>query len=153
MPFSLCAVTVILIYSVGPHTVSNHHIYTFVVSRAFMAGAASQAGDADSSRAPGLTSGLQGSVNVHRGALLLVPQWRCISSFVFYNFVLSPDFWISNIPRYFSFAMYPRACKKRIDIGTFEFSFTRIDNNRLYYLVKRPPKSCYFQIWGYTFLT
>ena len=31
-----------------------------------MAGAASQAGDADSSRAPGVTSGLQGSVNVHR---------------------------------------------------------------------------------------
>ena len=43
-----------------------------------------QAGDADSSRAPGLTSGLQGSVNVHRGALLLVPRWRSISSFVFY---------------------------------------------------------------------
>ena len=39
-----------------------------------MAGAASQAGDADSSRAPGLTSGLKGSVNIHRGALLLVPQ-------------------------------------------------------------------------------
>ena len=36
-----------------------------------MAGAASQAGDADSSRAPGLTSGLQGSVNVHRGALFV----------------------------------------------------------------------------------
>ena len=46
----------------------------FVVSRAFIAGAASQARDADSSLAPGLTSGLQGSVNVHRGALLLVPQ-------------------------------------------------------------------------------
>ena len=45
---------------------------------------ASQAGDADSFRAPGLTSGLQGSVNVHRGAYLLVPQWQCISSFVFY---------------------------------------------------------------------
>ena len=72
------------LYSVGPHPVSSLHIYTFVVSRAFMAGAASQAGDADSSRAPGLTSGLQGSVNVHRGTLLLVPQWRCISSFVFY---------------------------------------------------------------------
>ena len=43
-------------------------------SRAFLAGAASQAGDADSSRAPGITSGLQGSMNVHRGALLLVPQ-------------------------------------------------------------------------------
>ena len=27
-----------------------------------------------SSRAPCLTSGLQGSVNVHRGALFLVPQ-------------------------------------------------------------------------------
>ena len=69
------------LYSVGPHPVSGLHIFTFVVSRAFMA--ASQAGDADSSRAPGLTSVLQGSVNVHRGALLLVPQWQCISSFVF----------------------------------------------------------------------
>ena len=49
-----------------------------------MAGAASQAGDADTSWAPVLTSGLQGSVNVHRGALLLVPQWQSISSFVFY---------------------------------------------------------------------
>ena len=72
------------LYSVGPHSVPSLHIYTFVVSRAFMAGAESQAGDADSSRALGHTSGLQGSVNVHRGALLLVPQWQCISSFVFY---------------------------------------------------------------------
>ena len=39
-----------------------------------MAGAASQVGDADSSRAPGLTSCLQGSVNVQCGALLLVLQ-------------------------------------------------------------------------------
>ena len=65
-------------------TVSILHVYTFVVSRTFIAGAASQAGDADSSRAPGLTSGLQGSVNVNRGALLLAPQWQCISPFVFY---------------------------------------------------------------------
>ena len=72
------------LYSVGPHPVSSLYICTSVVSRAFMAGAASHAGDADSSRAPGLTSGLQGSVNVHRGALLFVPQWQCISSFVFY---------------------------------------------------------------------
>ena len=43
------------LFSVGPHPVLSLHIYTFVVSRAFMAGAASQAGDADSSRAPGLT--------------------------------------------------------------------------------------------------
>ena len=56
------------------YQVSSLHIYTFVESRAFMPGAASQAGDADSSRAPGLTSGLQGSVNVHRGALMGVPQ-------------------------------------------------------------------------------
>ena len=52
-----------------------------------MAGAASQEGDDDSSRAPGPTSGMQGSVNVQRGALLCVPQWQCISSFVFYIFV------------------------------------------------------------------
>ena len=49
-----------------------------------MASAASQAGGADSSRSPSRTSGLQESVNVHRCALLLVPQWQCISSFVFY---------------------------------------------------------------------
>ena len=75
------------LYSVGSHPVSNLLIYTSVVSGAFMAGAASQAWDADSSRAPGLTSGLQGSVNVHREALLCVPQWQWISSFVFYIFV------------------------------------------------------------------
>ena len=75
------------LYSVGPHPVPSLHIYTFVVSRAFMAGAASQVGDSDSSRALGLISGLQGSVNVHRGALLLVPQWQCISSFVFYIYL------------------------------------------------------------------
>ena len=80
MPFSWWH----FLYSVGLHPVSSVHIYTFVVSRAFMAGAASQAGETDSSQAPGLTSGLLGSVNVHRGALLLVPQWQCISSFVFY---------------------------------------------------------------------
>ena len=48
-----------------------------------MAGAASQAGDADSSRAPGLTSGLQGSMNVKPwcsivGATVTVHQFFCI---------------------------------------------------------------------------
>ena len=57
-----------------PLAVSDLHVYTFVVLQAFMAGAAGHAGDAGSSRAPGLASGLQGSVGVHRGALLLVPQ-------------------------------------------------------------------------------
>ena len=80
------------LYSVGPNPVSSLHIYTFVVSRAFMVGAPSQVGDADSSRAPGLASGLLGSVNVHLGALLLVPQWQCISSFVFYFFFISHSF-------------------------------------------------------------
>ena len=61
------------------------HEYTLSLCRGHsLAGVASEAGNAGSSRAPGLTSGLQGSVNVHRGALLLVPQWQCISSFVFY---------------------------------------------------------------------
>ena len=53
-----------------------------------MEGAASQARGADSSRAPGLTSGLQGSVNAHRGALLLLPWGQCISFFVFYIYEL-----------------------------------------------------------------
>ena len=61
-------------YIVSVYIQCQTSIYTFVVSRAFKAGVANQAGDADSSRTPGLTSGLQGSVNVHRGALLLVPQ-------------------------------------------------------------------------------
>ena len=55
-----------------------------------------------------LSSGLQVSMNVHRGALLLVTQWQCISSFVFYIFPnLSGlrTFWVSNIPRYFYFAI------------------------------------------------
>ena len=68
-----------LLYSVRPHPMSSLHIYAFVVSRAFMTGAASQAGDADSSRAPGLTSGLQGSVNASIvGATVTVHQFVCI---------------------------------------------------------------------------
>ena len=63
---------------VGPHPVSSLHIYSFVVSRAFMAGAASQTGDADSYRAPGLTSGLQGSMNVHCGAIVGATAFICI---------------------------------------------------------------------------
>ena len=55
-----------------------------------MVGAASQAGDADSSQAPGLTSGLHGSMDVHRGVLLLVPQWQWFSSFVFYIDIIIP---------------------------------------------------------------
>ena len=51
-----------------------NQLHVFALSRLFIAGAASQAGDADSSRAPGLASGLKGPVNVHRVTLLLVPQ-------------------------------------------------------------------------------
>ena len=63
---------------------SSLHIYTFVGSQVFIAGAASQAGDADS-WAPGLTSGLQGSVNVPWssivGATVTVHQFLCILHF------------------------------------------------------------------------
>ena len=78
------------LYRVGLHPVSSLHIYTSVVSRAFIAGAApaSQAADADSSREHGITSALDGSVNVHHGALLLVPQWQCISSLIFYFWII-----------------------------------------------------------------
>ena len=89
------------LYSVSQHSVSSLHIYTFVVSRAFMAVAASQAVDTDSSRAPGLTSGLQGSVNVHRGALLLVPQWQCIISIVFYTLNFCPNLVLSRFKNMF----------------------------------------------------
>ena len=80
-----------------PYKFHHYHVksrwkWTSVVSRAFMAGVASQAGDADSSRAPGLTSGFQGSMNVHRGALLLVPQWQCISYLVFYICIIFANF-------------------------------------------------------------
>ena len=71
---------------VGPHLITSLHIYTFGVSRAFMAGAPSQTGDADSSRAHGLTSGLQGSVNVPPwcsivGATVTVHQFLCVFRF------------------------------------------------------------------------
>ena len=49
-----------------------------------MAGAASQAGDADSSWAHGLTSGLQGSVNVLRGALFVGAKVRVHQFFCFF---------------------------------------------------------------------
>ena len=66
--------------------VPSLHIYTSVVSRAFMVDAASQAGDADSSQAPDLTSNLQGSVNVPPwcsivGATVTVHQFFCILYF------------------------------------------------------------------------
>ena len=76
------------------YIVSVLNIYNRV---AFISGAASQAGDADSSRAPGLTSGLQGSVNIHRGALLLVSQWQCISSFVFYILLTEESFYFNHV--------------------------------------------------------
>ena len=53
------------------------------LSGAFMAGAASQAGDADSSRAPSLISALQGSVNVHRGVLLIVGATMTVHQFFY----------------------------------------------------------------------
>ena len=100
-------------YSVRTQKVSSLHLYFFVVSWAFMTGAASQTGDTDSSRAPVLTSGLQGSINVHRGVLLLLPQWQlfffcisyllriCISIALFYfcsdfKNIKTYSFWLVN---------------------------------------------------------
>ena len=60
-------------YIVSGHIQFQASIYTLSCVMG-MAGVASQAGAAGSSWAPGLTSDLQGSMNVHRGALLLVPQ-------------------------------------------------------------------------------
>ena len=51
-----------------------------------MTRAASQAGDAESSRTPGLNSSVQTSMNDHgvRYYIVFVPQWECISYSVFY---------------------------------------------------------------------
>ena len=79
------------LYSVGPSPVSSLHIYTFVVSQAFIAGVASQAGDADSSRAPGLTSGLQAGVRECPlwcsivSATVILHQLFCILHYSSYN--------------------------------------------------------------------
>ena len=134
------------LYSVGPYQVSRLHIYTFVVSRAFMAGAASQAGDADSSWAPGLTSGLQVSVNVHRGALLFVPQWQCISSFVFYITILS----IRIRRKYHLFQNYPELARRQMHTRTqknldeLQFIFFQNDSIRITFnafnIVNKGPK-------------
>ena len=83
MPFPGVLCLCPFLYSVGQHLVSSLHSYTSVVSRAFMAGAASQAGDADSSRAFGLTSGLQGVRECPPwcsivGATVTVHQFFCI---------------------------------------------------------------------------
>ena len=65
------------LYSVGPHPVSSLRIYSFVMSRAFMA---SQAGDADSSRAPWCSI---------VGATVTVHQLFCIlHSNLFFSFNL-----------------------------------------------------------------
>ena len=67
-----------------------------------MAGAASQAGDADSSRAPGLTSGLQGSMNIHRGALCWCHSDRAsvILYFTFLSHLFPFAVWAgSTVPR------------------------------------------------------
>ena len=49
-------------------------VYMSSVSRAFMVGAAGQAGDTDSSQTPGPTSGFQGCM-MYYGTLLLVPRF------------------------------------------------------------------------------
>ena len=56
----------------------------FINMKLYNTCAASKLEDADSSQTPGPISGFQGSMNVHCGTLLFVPQlWR-INSFVFY---------------------------------------------------------------------
>ena len=89
------------LYNVGPHPVSSLHIYSFVVSRAFMVGAASQAGDADSSQAPGLTSDLQGSLNVHQ-VLYCWCHSGSASVLLYFTLVCWWLFYAANVPLQFS---------------------------------------------------
>ena len=73
-----------------------------------MVGAASQARDADSSRVPGLTSGLL--VNVHRGATVTVHQFFCI---LHPTVEAGGDYWFS--PR-------PSVCLSVHPLGIRDFS-------------------------------
>ena len=73
-PFSWCVVAVTLPI-VSVHIQCQASIYTLSLCRGLsLRLRLAQQETSDSSRAPGLTSGLQGSVNVHCGALLLTPQ-------------------------------------------------------------------------------
>ena len=90
-----------------------------------MAGAASQAGDADSSQALGLNSGLQGSVNVHRGALLLVPQWRWISSFVFYKIYTLSYFYTFCVPHFYDLSALV-GCWSSVSIRRIIYKFLNV---------------------------
>ena len=64
---------------------SSLSIYMSAVCRVFIAGAASEAGKANSSRAPGLAPFvfIGSLMPVVLPTPLLVPQWQCICSFVF----------------------------------------------------------------------
>ena len=74
------------------------------------------AGDADSSRAPGLTSGLQGSVNVHRDPWYsIVGVTVTVHQFSFIFTLQSHIFWYNN------FNFFIRCC--RINLLTYYPSF------------------------------
>ena len=62
MSLLLCVVAVTL-YSASQHLKSSLYTSVLTVPWAFMADATSQAGDSDSSRAPDLTFGFQGSMD------------------------------------------------------------------------------------------
>ena len=84
MPFSWFVVAVTLpIYSVGPHAVSSLHIYTFVVSQAFIAGAATKQETLTPPRHLVLPLVCRGPW-MSPWCSIVVLQWQCISSFVFY---------------------------------------------------------------------
>ena len=61
-------------YIVSVHIQCQASIYTLSLCRGHSWRVRLATQETLTPRAPGLTSGLQGSVNVHRGALLLVPQ-------------------------------------------------------------------------------
>ena len=79
------------LYSVGPYPVASLHIHPLLCrGQSWRVQLAKQETLTPPGHLSGLTSGLQGSVNVHRGArgaLLLVPQWECIRSFCIFHIV------------------------------------------------------------------
>ena len=92
MPFSCVLWLWHFLYSVCPYKVSSLHIYPLLFHGHSWRVRLAKQETLTPPRAPRLTSGLEGSVYIHLGALLLVPQWQCISSFVFYTIEFS-DLW------------------------------------------------------------
>ena len=119
------------ICNIGPHPMFSLHIYVLAVSLIFIADVASQAGDADSSLAPGLTSCFQRSIYIGHSITSFLPQWQCIRVFffVFYNYYLMGYFFSIYIGHSITSFLPQWQC-----IRVFFFRILQLLSNWLFFL-------------------